>query len=143
MAVEIASARKISHNKTSLFRVTWTSFQADFAMMPITAAATPQPAVAYVCHGQRNHHQERRCDKRKSRDVRAYNSRAHVSEINRQLCGQRTGRKLRQRQSIEVLLLCYPTTPFDQVPLHVRRQRDRPAKSDGAKAQEIGTHACQ
>jgi hypothetical protein len=89
-----------------------------------------QALVFGVEHGDRCDEQargqhERDCDGRRPEDTGLQKAEPH-----RQLSRKRTGHRLREGQTLPVLVPAEPTPPLDQAALHVADQRNRPTKPD-------------
>src|SRR6185503_8217545 len=63
--------------------------------------------------------------------------RAHPPEIDRELCGERARRELRERKTLDVVVLADPALALDEVALHVASEGDRSAEPQRAEPQEV------
>ena len=61
----------------------------------------------------------------------------HVTEVDGQLRGQRTGRQLCQREAFLVVAVGDPPACVHRVAVHVAGQRHRAAEAKGAEPQEV------
>jgi hypothetical protein len=60
-----------------------------------------------------------------------------ISEIDAQLCRQRSGRQLRERKPFFIIGIGYPFAFLNQIPVHIADQRNRTAETDSAQAQHV------
>ena len=83
------------------------------------------------------HHEERGQYERESDERRAEHAPPHPADVDRKLGGERSGRKLREREPLHVVFARYPASALDEVPLHVARQSNRAAKAERAQVQKV------
>ncbi len=90
-----------------------------------------EPAKADVKEGKRDHHKERRQHERRSDERGSPCAAPDPAQIHGQLRREGSGRKLRKREPLDVVLFGDPTALLNQVSLHVARKRDRSAETEG------------
>ncbi|MNL18395.1 hypothetical protein D3C87_1395380 [compost metagenome] len=61
----------------------------------------------------------------------------HVSEVDRELGGERARRQLREGKPLLVVGIGNPLPRIDEIPVHIAGKRYRTAKSQGAQPQEV------
>ena len=96
-----------------------------------------------VHRGDRSHDQERRHDERQRNQKRAERTALQVAEPHRQLRGERPRHRLRDSQSLLVLVLAVPATRFDKIAPHVASQSDWSPEPHGAEPQEVEDESAQ
>src|SRR5262249_39697212 len=82
-------------------------------------------------------HEERRRNERDTDERRAEHPRAHPSEIDRELCGQRPRSELRDRDPVLVFARRHPTAPLHQIALHEAHERDGTTPTEAPQREEI------
>ena len=105
---------------------------------PVERAPHPrQAAEAQVGHGDRDHHEKRRQHEREADEGGAGRLALRPAQVHGELGGEGSGRELRQREALAVLLGCEPSALLHQIALHVSDERDRSSKAGGAEPQEV------
>ena len=144
-AVEIASTPKIPQSSLSFPECQLGQFERRARDNPDHGCPNSvkhplhpgQSSESHVGGREHQHHHERGQHERNSHRSRPKNPGANVTEINRQLSGQRTGRQLCQRQSLNIVFLADPLALIHKILLHVPGKRDWSAETYRTQPQEI------
>src|SRR6185503_6642296 len=96
-----------------------------------------ESAEAEIKGGDEEHHDERGQDEGDAHERRPEYSCSNPAKINGKLSGERSRSELCKGKATGEVLLGYPASPLDEVPLHVANKSNGSTKSERSKPEEV------